>query len=258
MNDEASDDEQVDRIAQDAPGGWQRMKDLRGRLRLAGTLPRSRRVAAPGGTPQSSSCQPVLRPPAVAAERGAAGVTAGDGAFATVDECVAGCDGIAFHCELNEALLANCGTRSSRPSARRCWREGDRLAEDRLARDGPGPSGAQVSSRTGSLRRRPRARRPCIRQTVTGDDGLTLMEWAPFGVIWPPLRPRPIRPARSSATPSACSPPATAWSSTCIPGAVECSLETVRPDQPGRRRRGRAAESGDGGFATRRSSRPGR
>ncbi|HOX26154.1 MAG TPA: aldehyde dehydrogenase EutE [Candidatus Krumholzibacteria bacterium] len=188
-------DQEVDRIA----------RELAGRL--------SRRAA--------------VAPPAVAASgaaaSGAAATSAGGGVFATVDACIAAARK-AFQ-ELQELSLQKRGEiiaayreamrAKGADLAREAWQETglgryeDKVAKNRLVTDKtPGTE----------------ALRPVA---TSGDDGLSLTEWAPFGVIGA------ITPTTNPTSTIICNAIGMVAAGNAVvfnahPGARRCSLSTVR------------------------------
>lgn len=173
----------------------------------------ARRLAARlAGTAPSSLTTVPAAPPA-----------AGEGVFATVDECVAAAR-IAFR-ELNRGTLT---LRTAIIAAIReaMLRDGDELA--RHARDETGLGRVEdkivknrlVTTRTPG----PEELRPT---TTTGDHGLTLEEWAPFGVIGA------ITPTTNPTSTVICNTIGMVAAGNAVvfnvhPGAAQCSMATVR------------------------------
>jgi len=147
----------------------------------------------------------------------------GDGVFTTVDECVAAAT-VAFR-ELSEGTLAK---RVDIIAAVRetMLREGDRLAELAWRETGLGRlehkkiKNRLVTEKTPG----PESLQPV---TTTGDHGLTLMEWAPFGVIGA------ITPTTNPTSTIICNTIGMVSAGNSVvfnvhPGAAACSMETVR------------------------------
>ncbi len=208
-------DQQVDSIA----------RELAGRLagsqtQVAGTDPRALICAAAGTAPAGTPAGGY-----VAATIGTNPMTAvtGDGVFNTVDECVTAAT-IAFR-HLSEASLAkrNEIIVSIRESM---LRHGDELAELALNETGLGRldhkkiKNRLVTEKTPG----PEVLRP---ETTSGDRGLTLMEWAPFGVIGS------IAPTTNPTSTIICNTIGMVSAGNSVvfnvhPGAVQCSMATIR------------------------------
>ena len=147
----------------------------------------------------------------------------GDGIFPTVDECVQAAT-IAFH-HLSEATLAK--RREIVASIRTIMlREGDRLAKLAWEETGLGRYEHKVIKNKLVTEKTP-GPESLIPITTTGDDGLTLMEWAPFGVIGA------ITPTTNPTSTIICNTIGMVSAGNSVvfnvhPGAVSCSMETVR------------------------------
>ncbi len=150
-------------------------------------------------------------------------VPGGDGVFSTVDECVMAAT-IAFHA-LSEATLAQ---RHEIVAAIResLLREGDRLAKMAWEETGLGRyEHKRIKNRL--VTEKTPGPESLIPQTTTGDHGLTLMEWAPFGVIGA------ITPTTNPTSTIICNTIGMVSAGNSVafnvhPGAVQCSMETVR------------------------------
>ncbi len=147
----------------------------------------------------------------------------GDGIFLTVNECVEAAT-LAFH-YLSEATLAK---RKEIISAIRTamLREGDRLAKMALDETGLGRYEHKVIKNRLVTEKTP-GPESLIPHTTTGDNGLTLMEWAPFGEIGA------ITPTTNPTSTIICNSIGMVAAGNSVvfnvhPGAVECSMETVR------------------------------
>jgi acyl-CoA reductase-like NAD-dependent aldehyde dehydrogenase len=150
-------------------------------------------------------------------------VTTGDGVFPTVDQCVEAAT-VAFR-ELSAGTLAR---RSQIVASVReaMLREGDRLAELAWRETGLGRLAHKVIKNRLVTEKTPgtEALQPV---TTTGDSGLTLMEWAPFGVIGA------ITPTTNPTSTIICNTIGMVAAGNSVvfnvhPGAAECSMETVR------------------------------
>ena len=144
------------------------------------------------------------------------------GAFATVDECVAAARQ-AF-VELTEQSL-ELRRRMVEAIRRTMLAEGDRLAELAWRETGLGRLEHKVIKNRLVTEKTPgtEALQPV---TTTGDDGLTLMEWAPFGVL------AAITPTTNPTSTIICNTIGMVAAGNAVvfnvhPGAVSCSLETV-------------------------------
>jgi acyl-CoA reductase-like NAD-dependent aldehyde dehydrogenase len=195
-------DQQVELIA----------RQLAGRLG-AGTPPPPGPLAQPAA--RVAAAPAVVRAPAPAAGR--------DGVFATVDECVAAArkafeDLNAMTLSKRTEIIAAIRERmrlEGADLARHAWQETglgryeDKVVKNRLVTDKtPGTE----------------ALRP---ETTSGDDGLTLMEWAPFGVIGA------ITPTTNPTSTIICNTIGMVAAGNSVvfnahPGATQCSLTTVR------------------------------
>jgi acyl-CoA reductase-like NAD-dependent aldehyde dehydrogenase len=212
-------DEQVDRIARMLAGRLAgNGEGSQGAAALAGTCPVSA-GAAPGGAAVLSS-QPVPAPPAPQLNV-ALGVNRA-GAFATVDECVAAARQAFL--ELNKGTLE---LRRQMVAAIRqtMLAEGDRLAELAWRETGLGRLEHKVIKNRLVTEKTPgtEALQPV---TTTGDDGMTLMEYAPFGVL------AAITPTTNPTSTIICNTIGMVAAGNAVvfnvhPGAVECSLATV-------------------------------
>ncbi len=180
-------DAQVDDIA----------RRLAGRLGLAAPAP---------ATPEPSSTSPL-----------------GDGVHATVDDCVQAAR-VAF-CALGELPLSR---RAAIVAAIReaMRREGENLA--RLAWQETGLGRAEHKTLKNRLVTDKTPGPECLLpQTITGDHGLTLMEWAPFGVIGA------ITPTTNPTSTIICNTIGMVSAGNSVvfnvhPGATACSMTTVR------------------------------
>ena len=159
--------------------------------------------------------------PGVVAFNGPAGT--GDGVFATVDQCVDAAT-LAFR-ELTAGTLA---LRTEIIDAVRAAmrREGDRLAEMAWKETGLGRVEHKEQKNRLVTEKTPgtEALQPV---TTTGDNGLTLMEYAPFGVIGA------ITPTTNPTSTIICNTIGMVAAGNSVvfnvhPGAAECSMETVR------------------------------
>ena len=196
---------QVDRIARE----------------LAGRLGASPAPAAAPSTPPAAP--PVAARPEAAAARSSAPQPTGDGVFATVDECVAAArtafaalDAMTL-AKRHEivAAIREAMHREADALARLAWEETglgrteDKIQKNRLVTDKtPGPE-------------------ILVPETTTGDDGLTLTEWAPFGVIGA------ITPTTNPTSTIICNVIGMVAAGNAVvfnvhPGAVACSMQTVR------------------------------
>ena len=174
---------------------------------------------APAGTPAGGYVAATVGAKPMANSRTALG----DGVFSTVDECVVAAT-IAFR-HLSEATLAKRGEiiEAIRESMRK---NGDDLAEMAWMETGLGrlehkkTKNSLVTEKTPG----PESLRP---ETTTGDNGLTLMEWAPFGVIGA------ITPTTNPTSTVICNTIGMVSAGNSVvfnvhPGAAQCSMATVR------------------------------
>ncbi len=182
-------------------------------------LPRVGAGTPPGGTPVGG----YVSAPVTAAATVPPTVRLGDGIYATVDDCVQAAT-IAFH-NLSEATLAK---RSEIITAIRSamLKESENLARHALEETGLGRYDHKVIKNRLVAEKTPgtEALRP---ETTTGDHGLTLMEWAPFGVIGA------ITPTTNPTSTIICNTIGMVAAGNSVvfnvhPGAVECSMATVR------------------------------
>jgi len=196
-------DQQVDRIAQ----------TLAGRLG-AGTPPPTGAAAAPAaGGPAAAVVDPIYM-----SHHGE-----GDGVFNTVDDCVEAAQ--AAFTNLNAATLAK-RTEIITAIRETMRREGDDLARQAWQETGLGRYEHKVIKNRLVTENTPgtEALRP---ETTTGDNGLTLMEWAPFGVIGA------ITPTTNPTSTIICNAIGMLAAGNSVvfnvhPGAVACSMATVR------------------------------
>ncbi len=214
-------DQQVDSIARELAGRLSGMnagsactgKDPKAMFRsaVAGT--------APAGTPAGGYVASTVLAPGNVSHKPATG----DGVFNTVDECVVAAT-IAYR-HLSEATLAK---RQEMIDAIRISmrKHGDQLAEMAWKETGLGRlehkkiKNQLVTDKTPG----PESLRP---ETTTGDNGLTLMEWAPFGVIGS------ITPTTNPTSTIICNTigMVSAGNSAVFnvhPGAAKCSMATIR------------------------------
>ncbi len=147
----------------------------------------------------------------------------GDGVFPTVDECVQAAT-TAFH-YLSEGTLAK--RREIIAAIRAAMlRDGDRLAKMAMDETGLGRYEHKVIKNKLVAEKTP-GPESLLSMTTSGDDGLTLMEWAPFGVIGA------ITPTTNPTSTIICNSLGMLSAGNSVvfnvhPGAVECSMETVR------------------------------
>ncbi len=152
-----------------------------------------------------------------------AGARLGDGVFATVDDCIAAAR-IAYRA-LGELPLAKRGEiiEAIRGTMRR---EGENLA--RLAVEDTGLGRLDHKIIKNSLVTEKTPGTECLTPVATtGDKGLTLMEWAPFGVIGS------ITPTTNPTSTIICNTIGMVAAGNSVvfnvhPGAVECSMATIR------------------------------
>ncbi len=206
-------DQQVDSIARELAGRLGAGSPKTGKDPL--TVIRAAAGLAPKGTPVGGYVAAPVGPPTAA--------IMGDGVFATVDECVMAAT-IAFR-HLSEATLAK---RQEIIAAIRgsMLKHGDDLAELAWKETGLGRlehkkiKNRLVTEKTPG----PEVLKP---ETTTGDNGLTLMEWAPFGVIGA------ITPTTNPTSTVICNTIGMVSAGNSVvfnvhPGAAQCSMETVR------------------------------
>lgn len=206
-------DAQVDRIA----------RELAARM---GAPVSGAAASAPAAAPAGGSsgagyvAQVALTPPAAPA---AAMAAAGEGVFATVDDCIEAAT-IAFH-NLGAASLEK--RREIIAAIRAAMREhGDELARLAHAETGLGRYEDKVVKNRLVTDKTPGVE-ALVPQTVTGDRGLTLTEWAPFGVIGS------ITPTTNPTSTIICNTIGMVAAGNSVvfnvhPGAVECSMTTIR------------------------------
>jgi acyl-CoA reductase-like NAD-dependent aldehyde dehydrogenase len=204
-------DQQVDQIA----------RELAGRLG-AGTPP------TVGQSPRAYGIAPDVlgtsgRPAAVVDPALMSRHGEGDGVFNTVDDCIEAARA-AFH-NLNAATLAK---RTDLIAAIReaMLREGDDLARQAWQETGLGRYEDKIIKNRLVTEKTPgtEALQP---ETTTGDNGLTLMEWAPFGVIGA------ITPTTNPTSTIICNVIGMLAAGNSVvfnvhPGAASCSMATVR------------------------------
>ena len=147
----------------------------------------------------------------------------GDGVFPSVDECVQAAT-IAFR-HLSEMSLAK---RKDLIAAIRetMGREGDRLAKLAWEETGLGRYEHKCIKNKLVTEKTP-GPESLVPQTTTGDHGLTLMEWAPFGVVGA------ITPTTNPTSTIICNTIGMISAGNSVvfnvhPGAAGCSMETVR------------------------------
>ncbi len=201
-------EQQVDRIAH----------ELAGRMG-AGTPSDAARVSPGVGGGASVLATPAeMVNPALISRHGE-----GDGVFNTVDNCIEAAR--IAHTNLNAATLA---MRTDIIAAIRetMLREGDDLARQAWQETGLGRYEDKVIKNRLVTEKTPgtEALRP---ETTTGDNGLTLMEWAPFGVIGA------ITPTTNPTSTIICNSIGMLAAGNSVvfnvhPGAVNCSMATVR------------------------------
>ncbi len=173
----------------------------------------ARRLAARLTASPAASLEPVPAP----------SLATGEGVFATVDECVAAAR-IAFG-RLEDSTLA---LRTEIVAAIRAamLRDGDELARHACAETGLGRVEDKITKNRLVTTRTPGPE--CLRpDTVTGDHGLTLEEWAPFGVIGA------ITPTTNPTSTIICNTIGMVSAGNSIvfnvhPGAAACSMAAVR------------------------------
>ena len=217
-------DQQVDLIA----------RRLAGKLagNVDGSVPGATGVCrVPAGTPPRgiplggyvSAPMAGMKPAASGSGNVGADIQTGDGVFASVDDCVEAAT-IAFH-NLSQTTLAK-RTEVIASIRETLLREGDDLA--RLAWEETGLGRYEdkilknrlVTEKTPG----PEVLRPV---TTTGDHGLTLTEWAPFGVIGA------ITPTTNPTSTIICNTIGMVSAGNSVvfnvhPGATKCSMATVR------------------------------
>jgi len=208
-------DHQVDEIA----------RRLAERLRSTAYREAGDRIRPRPGLPLGGYVSaPMTRPPTSPNPRpAAAGSNLGDGVYATVDECVEAA-ALAFYNLSHSTLALRTAIIASIRAA--MLRDGDDLA--RLAYEETGLGRVEdkkiknrlVTERTPG----PEILRP---DTVTGDDGLTLTERAPFGVIGS------ITPTTNPTSTIICNTIGMVAAGNSVvfnvhPGAAECSMATIR------------------------------
>ncbi len=159
------------------------------------------------------------RPPAAELSRAATG----EGVFLSVDECIRAATA-AFH-RLDALSLA---TRVAVVAAVRdaMRRHGDELARLAWEETGLGRVEHKVVKNRLVTERTP-GTEVLVPETVTGDDGLTLTEWAPFGVIGS------ITPVTNPTSTVICNAIGMVAAGNSVvfnvhPGAARCSTETIR------------------------------
>jgi len=182
------------------------------------------------GPPAAHAAATVAIPPAGYVAAGPAAVPAtaapaatGDGIFATVDQCVEAAT--AAFADLAAGTLAR-RTRIVAAIRETMLLEGDRLAESAWRETGLGRLPHKVIKNRLVAENTPG---PEVLQpsTTTGDNGLTLMEWAPFGVIGS------ITPTTNPTSTIICNTIGMVAAGNSVvfnvhPGAASCSMETVR------------------------------
>ncbi len=149
--------------------------------------------------------------------------TAG-GVFATVDECVAAARA-AFE-DLQGMTLEPSAPRSSPPYRAAMLREAESLAREAVQETRLGRFEHKVLKNRLVTEATP-GTEILVPQAVTGDDGLTLTEWAPFGVIGA------ITPTTNPTSTIICNTIGMVAAGNAVvfnvhPGAKRCSHETVR------------------------------
>jgi propionaldehyde dehydrogenase len=181
-------------------------------------------MRAPAGTPPTGlPAGGYVAAPVGVVPRRSAGPITGDGVFATVDDCVQAAT-IAFH-NLSEETLAK--RREIIAAIRTAMlREGDRLAKLAWEETGLGRYEHKCIKNKLVTEKTP-GPESLIPITTTGDHGLTLMEWAPFGVIGA------ITPTTNPTSTIICNTIGMVSAGNSVvfnvhPGAAKCSMETVR------------------------------
>lgn len=172
-------------------------------------------VISNGRTPGGYVVPGVIKAPAV--------TSPGDGVFATVDQCVDAAR-VAFQ-QLSAGTLAQ---RTETVAAIRTamLREGDRLAEMAWQETGLGRVQHKVIKNRLVTEKTP-GTESLQPTTTTGDHGLTLMEYAPFGVIGS------ITPTTNPTSTIICNTIGMVAAGNSVvfnvhPGAARCSMETIR------------------------------
>jgi len=196
---------QVERIARELAG------------RMGGSAPLARSRTSPAGyvarmalTPQAPVPEPV-------------GARLGDGVFATVDDCIEAAT-IAF-ANLSAATLEK--RREIIAAVRAAMREhGEELARHAHTETGLGRFEHKVLKNRLVAEKTP-GPEDLVPETVTGDHGLTLTEWAPFGVIGA------ITPTTNPTSTIICNTIGMVSAGNSVvfnvhPGATECSMATIR------------------------------
>ncbi|MFH2051530.1 MAG: aldehyde dehydrogenase family protein [bacterium] len=202
-------DQQIDRIA----------RELAGRLG-AGATPRTVSEPPPavlGGyvvRPQVERSSPAAAAPAAAP---------GDGVFATVDECIA-----AARAAFGELSASTLHKRTVIIAAVReaMLKHGDELARHAWEETGLGRYEDKVIKNRLVTEKTP-GTEALVPETVTGDRGLTLTEWAPFGVIGA------ITPTTNPTSTVICNTIGMLAAGNSVvfnvhPGAAGCSMAAVR------------------------------
>jgi acyl-CoA reductase-like NAD-dependent aldehyde dehydrogenase len=181
-------------------------------------------LAVPGGTEAPPVANVASAAPYVARTAlQAPAPAAGDGVFATVDECVRAAT--AAFLDLGAGTLER-RTRIVAAVRQAMLREGDRLAELAWQETGLGRVEHKVIKNRLVTEKTP-GTEVLTPITTTGDSGLTLMEWAPFGVIGS------ITPTTNPTSTIICNTIGMVAAGNSVvfnvhPGAVACSMETIR------------------------------
>jgi len=222
-------DQQVDRIA----------REIAARMGSRAVTRSSSGMITPSGTSASGSQAAgqlvsgahslnqlggyVVRPVSPDPSAGPPRLREGDGVFATVDDCV----DAARAAFLNLAILSLDKRREIIAAIRAAMGEhGDELAKLAWEETGLGRYEHKVAKNELVTRKTPGVE-ALVPRAVSGDDGLTLIEWAPFGVIGS------ITPTTNPTSTIICNTIGMVAAGNSVvfnvhPGARVCSMETIR------------------------------